>query len=1710
MPGSPYAYMYKHANLDSHDTIKLKYATLYTPAGNNQEAQVYGSGSIAQLAIIPPLVQSGTTYSYYYTSARYITLRNCNITNTDTSVEKSINGLEIVGIGGTPKFKYPDSTHVGWTDTLGLPTPPINGLGDDRILNSQKDLFRFENVDNIAMSNLEIDGNNVQSFVMGVRSAGLQEGAHGINLIDCKRLSVSNIHVHHMQLDGIGINDMRCYQPTYARFDSIRSEYNGRQAFTWTEGDSIIFSHCSFNHTATAASQVQPGGVFGMTPAAGIDIEFESTCPDLTKQYVCINGYFSDCEFVDNAGSAVANYYPNGSVIRTNNMNFKHCTFVDGDNNLYGIQAEGAGFTFDSCNIYCSIYNAYDGAFASNANTLATRFLNCTFEDKPYNGQHWLPSLRMFYLYYAKRTLFQNCTFKLTDPSRSLGELTFQNLSEEDMLVVDNCKFIFANAGASPSFTPHFRNFKFRNHNSFTNTINAPSNYQAVRFDHTIIENSSDICRPSSLTFDGQIMVQLTQYGADSLCVGYPHKGSSGGATLLLKNKALLADMYNNYTICVDSLSSIDIMPTAGMYNHMYIYNKGKVACHEGSSVDGNYAVIVNQGNNASVFVSKDVNPGGNIVSPFWANAAALGAYLPWQPTVSTCVQGGNPAYVNACSPIFTNYHSGGALSILYNLSTPTCSTSANDSITFAISGGTAPYTTSLDYGPATSNTYFANLAGGSHTLVVSDAAGCTDTMNFLSTGALPAAFCCNTNFITGNNPLYLDNKVASYLNASTITNQSFFINGTLTIDQNFSFTNCHFYFTVSASIQLLNSATLTLNNCTLQAGCGAMWDGIYADDVSEQLSITDCAISDMEHGIVASNSAPLKLAHNNFTNNHTSVVLYKAAAPYNTAQGNCIITNNTFGSTGIALLPPYQGQSKGELGINIVQCEEAQVGSIDALLPLYTDRNTFDNLYCGINVWHSADASLAQHAILLNNYFSNINADGDATDKFKKLYTQHRGAAIAGWEIAAGNSPFSLTTNHRITVNNVYTSNQDNFLNCDKGILTSRLSAEVHNCNMYNTPFGLLHMQCDGKEIVLGDKQDDGITEGGNKLIDMHYGIVVQGNPALAEINENNITTRSAFIQVNMPLNSYSGQRVYPRGIQYLGFSTTAQAVRMRQNTIGLNSKLGVGIAAYNMGEAGLIDRNNILLSNATAPLGAVSLPTSEYGLFGISTHTCTKSGIVGNTVTGSQITVISDAIDRLVAGINIGSSPQQHYECNHVQHSTLGWWVEGDCGTQQSALPNNDWNHHWWGILYTPLTIDGTLGDMGEPGTNYNFAFNGNYDSDPNQLTADRLFRITGDSNGASIPKIFTTSITQNQSGATVPGFAYRVYSAVNPILPCTGTYTVQGGDVGDGTSWADADVAAALDVVNDSLPYYGNTNIAAWISELQLYAQLDADSNLRNSNSSIASFYDAKHLAAMGAIHKVNAGIADMMSLSADASAAQQQELYDDLVNINASVADAFTPEANEKFVNTVYLRYLHYGTDSISTADSAQLSLLAKSCPLEAGTAVYKARSIYSHYEPYLVYNNLQLCGTSPSSNARSAGGGGLSLANIWQQLQSSNIQATLSTLANSSSHAVQQPLVQGNYEEVQQLSQHLAGGAWCAIAPNPANAVITVQLSAAITGTAALAIHNTTGALVHKASINTATGSTHTLDISSLAPGTYFCELSTAAGFTFTSKLTVIR
>ena len=115
-------------------------------------------------------------------------------------------------------------------------------------------------------------------------------------------------------------------------------------------------------------------------------------------------------------------------------------------------------------------------------------------------------------------------------------------------------------------------------------------------------------------------------------------------------------------------------------------------------------------------------------------------------------------------------------------------------------------------------------------------------------------------NFDSTNNQLEFFNEIIS-------------INDTLTIDDNTYFDNCEIYLGPEATIIINQADSLEFNNSLLMACDSFMWNGIFLDDTTRHLSITNNSIvKDAMNAVVSTNGGRLSLINSIFSNNYKNV----------------------------------------------------------------------------------------------------------------------------------------------------------------------------------------------------------------------------------------------------------------------------------------------------------------------------------------------------------------------------------------------------------------------------------------------------------------------------------------------------------------------------------------------------------------------------------------------------------------------------------------------------------------------------------------------------------------------------------------------------------------------------------------------------------------------------------------------------------------------
>lgn len=235
----------------------------------------------------------------------------------------------------------------------------------------------LQKCDNVTVQGLAINGNSAQAVVGGHwGDVGIQLNYDGIFVGDSRRITLRGLAIHHLGRDGIQVlnhlaKSLNDPQRDNIVLENLTCRYNGRQGLSITGANGLRATNCDFSHTGRVVIPALGKALFS-NPGAGVDIEPEGG--------FATNLRFDNCRFVDNAGQGIVSDRP-GQAHTTQNI-------VVNNSLIWGLTNWSAwvsqpGFLFTDCRIYGAFVH---GCRADNA-AEATRFVRCTFEDRPYHGQ---------------------------------------------------------------------------------------------------------------------------------------------------------------------------------------------------------------------------------------------------------------------------------------------------------------------------------------------------------------------------------------------------------------------------------------------------------------------------------------------------------------------------------------------------------------------------------------------------------------------------------------------------------------------------------------------------------------------------------------------------------------------------------------------------------------------------------------------------------------------------------------------------------------------------------------------------------------------------------------------------------------------------------------------------------------------------------------------------------------------------------------------------------------------------------------------------------------------------------------------------------------------------------------------------------------------------------------------------------------------------
>jgi hypothetical protein len=258
----------------------------------------------------------------------------------------------------------------------------------------------LQECDNVEVADIMLDGNSPHLVVGGHwGDTGIQLGADGIFVGGSRHITLRRLAVHHFGRDGIQVLNRlatRLDDPSREAIllENSTFDYNGRQGLSITGANGLRAVNCSFSHTGRVVIPALGKALFS-NPGAGVDIEPEGGFAS--------HVYLATCRLVDNAGQAlVSDHYGNAPPV-TKAIVLSNCLLWGTTN--WAAWVRQPDFLFENCRLY--------GAFTTGCAQVAgaTRFVGCTFEDRPYRGQAAYGPFLVYSDQEARRMSFTNCHF---------------------------------------------------------------------------------------------------------------------------------------------------------------------------------------------------------------------------------------------------------------------------------------------------------------------------------------------------------------------------------------------------------------------------------------------------------------------------------------------------------------------------------------------------------------------------------------------------------------------------------------------------------------------------------------------------------------------------------------------------------------------------------------------------------------------------------------------------------------------------------------------------------------------------------------------------------------------------------------------------------------------------------------------------------------------------------------------------------------------------------------------------------------------------------------------------------------------------------------------------------------------------------------------------------------------------------------------------
>jgi len=379
---------------------------------------------------------------------------------------------------------------------IGCPVTSTTNTGtipylSQHLIANPRQIFTFIDCTNLVLQDLEVDGNSTNMILGGEYSIGTHPyelANRGIYAIRVKAMTLNNLHIHHMGLDGLEIANA-VLQHDGAQDEIVISDCsfnnNGRNGISWTGGNGLKMtkSDCNYNANPTLRIRSSPGSGIDFEPEAQVGVPHNAT----------MNGFFQSCNFLGNGGDGgvvmtydtMANYSGRHTFISCDMGNTSNASAT-----VYSYAAliNQSACQFSECNFYGLTFAPYEhrGPVDWDPNfEYRLHFANSLFTDC-YNGNlvNIVPQYNTWID--SKKAIMEKCNFKTYNPLRfytvRFGQEHIHSNDPDDFMLINGCTFTkynmcgmvgtYANVVAGALTHSIIKNSRFRMHRA-PNAINS-------------------------------------------------------------------------------------------------------------------------------------------------------------------------------------------------------------------------------------------------------------------------------------------------------------------------------------------------------------------------------------------------------------------------------------------------------------------------------------------------------------------------------------------------------------------------------------------------------------------------------------------------------------------------------------------------------------------------------------------------------------------------------------------------------------------------------------------------------------------------------------------------------------------------------------------------------------------------------------------------------------------------------------------------------------------------------------------------------------------------------------------------------------------------------------------------------------------------------------------------------------------------------------